>query len=71
MDVSGIGHDFIMADFDTPWSPPSEALLAALSLQWQCDIEHWFAEQGCDFLRLCPVFAWRCGGIEDGRTGME
>ena len=65
MDVSGIGHDFIMADFDTPWSPPSEALLAALSLQWQCDIEHWFAEQGCDF---CGYARYLHGDVVESRT---
>ena len=37
------------ADFDTPWSPPSEAVLAALSARYGVTVEHWYAEAGADF----------------------
>lgn len=49
LEISARGADFIQADFDTPWSQPGERVLAALSRQFGCDIEHWYAEQGCDF----------------------
>lgn len=39
----------IQVDFDTPWSPPDEALIAELSRQYHCSIEHWYAGQGGDF----------------------
>lgn len=39
----------IQVDFDTPWIPPDEALIAELSRQYHCCIEHWYAEQGGDF----------------------
>lgn len=49
LNISARGADFIQADFDTPWSPPGESVVAALSRQYGCEIEHWYAEQGCDF----------------------
>lgn len=37
------------ADFDTPWSPPSEAVLAALSARFNVTVDHFYAEAGCDY----------------------
>lgn len=50
----------IQVDFDTPWSPPDEALIAELSRQYHCSIEHWYAEHpGVDSGKT----AWgRCEG---------
>ncbi|MEG3126766.1 DUF1281 domain-containing protein [Pantoea cypripedii] len=46
------------ADFDTPWSPPSEAVLVALSSRYGVTVEHWYAEAGCD---LCGYALYRDG----------
>ncbi|SFF38657.1 Protein of unknown function [Kosakonia radicincitans] len=47
--VSDGGADWLVVDFDTPWSPPDEAVMAALSARYGVTVEHWYAEQGCDF----------------------
>ncbi|EAA9129523.1 DUF1281 domain-containing protein [Salmonella enterica] len=49
LNVSLCGDDFIQIDFDTPWSPPDAAVMEELSRRYNCVIEHWYAEQGCDF----------------------
>ncbi|EMD5224549.1 hypothetical protein VQ422_004509, partial [Salmonella enterica] len=49
LNVSSCGDDFIQIDFDTPWSPPDAAVMEELSRRYNCVIEHWYAEQGCDF----------------------
>ncbi|EDT2962836.1 DUF1281 domain-containing protein [Salmonella enterica subsp. enterica] len=49
LEIPSFGADFILADFDTPWSQPGEVVVGALSRQFGCEIEHWYAEQGCDF----------------------
>ncbi|MFV8808565.1 hypothetical protein ACNSPD_00470, partial [Yersinia enterocolitica] len=36
-------------DFDTPWGPPSNDVLSALSRQFDCDVMHYFSESGCGF----------------------
>ncbi|MGE0968578.1 DUF1281 domain-containing protein (plasmid) [Klebsiella sp. WOUb02] len=43
------GADWLSVDFDTPWSPPAEAVMAELSERYGVTVEHWYAEQGCDF----------------------
>lgn len=39
----------LTVDFDTPWSPVSEDVVAELSRLYGCEVEHWFAEQGCNY----------------------
>lgn len=46
------------ADFDTPWSPPSEAVLAALSARFDVTVDHFYAESGCDY---CGFAAYSVG----------
>ncbi len=40
---------FIQVDFDTPWCQPESDVVAALSRRFGCTLEHWYAEQGCNF----------------------
>lgn len=40
---------WLAVDFDTPWGPPAETLISALSAQFQCSITHYFSEAGGDF----------------------
>ncbi|EDV0069680.1 DUF1281 domain-containing protein [Salmonella enterica subsp. enterica] len=49
LNISACGADFIQADFDTPWSPPCVAVMEELSRRCDGVLEHWYAEQGCDF----------------------
>lgn len=49
LNISACGADFIQADFDTPWSPPGVAVMEELSRRCDGVLEHWYAEQGCDF----------------------
>ncbi|QKJ89344.1 DUF1281 domain-containing protein (plasmid) [Paramixta manurensis] len=39
----------VTVDFDTPWSPPAEAVLSAMSSRYGVSIEHWYAEAGGSF----------------------
>ncbi|HGW4117882.1 TPA: DUF1281 domain-containing protein [Serratia marcescens] len=43
------GENTLTVDFDTPWSPVSEVVVATLSQRCDGEVEHWFAEQGCDY----------------------
>jgi hypothetical protein len=44
------GHEgHIIIDLDTAWSPPSDNVIAALSEFWDCIVDHYFSEVGCDF----------------------
>jgi hypothetical protein len=49
LDVSFHSETCIQIDFDTPWGPPDDGVLAEMSQQFSCTLEHWYAEQGCDF----------------------
>ncbi|MCU7736025.1 DUF1281 domain-containing protein, partial [Escherichia coli] len=49
LDISSQGEDFIQVDFDTPWSQPENAVVAELSRRFSCTLEHWYAEQSCNF----------------------
>lgn len=83
LNISARGADFIQADFDTPWSPPGEAVVAALSRQYGCEIEHWYAEQGCDFCGyaryeqgeqvevFCDSLEWEPAGEDDEEACAE
>lgn len=46
------------ADFDTPWSPPAEKVLLALSERYRVTIKHWYAEAGGSF---CGYAAYSAG----------
>ncbi|EGL7120343.1 DUF1281 domain-containing protein [Salmonella enterica] len=43
------GENTLTVDFDTPWSPVGEDVVAELSKRYGGEVEHWFAEQGCDY----------------------
>ncbi|MDX6041207.1 DUF1281 domain-containing protein [Scandinavium lactucae] len=43
------GHGWLEIDVDTPWAPPGEPVMEALSGRWGCTIDHWFSEAGSDF----------------------
>lgn len=45
-------------DFDTPWSPGGEDVVAELSQRYGGEVEHWFAEQGCNY---CGYARYVCG----------
>lgn len=49
LNVCNGGPDWLAVDFDTAWSPPADAVMAALSARYGVTVEHWYAEQGCDF----------------------
>ncbi|BCH47553.1 hypothetical protein KAM260_54440 (plasmid) [Klebsiella pneumoniae] len=49
MNICFDGDTTLTVDFDTPWSPVSEDVVAALSVRYGAEIEHWYAEQGCDY----------------------
>ncbi|EPI2134820.1 DUF1281 domain-containing protein, partial [Escherichia coli] len=46
---SSQGDNFIKVDFDTPWCQPESDVIAELSRRFSCTLEHWYAEQGCNF----------------------
>ncbi|MDX6917759.1 DUF1281 domain-containing protein [Pectobacterium carotovorum] len=71
IDVEEIGEseEFVAVDFDTAWSPPTESVFAALSEQYQCEIEHYYSEAGCDF---CGFRMYSCGElIQLGDSSLE
>ena len=39
----------VQVDFDTPWCQPESDVIAVLSRRFSCTLEHWYAEQGCNF----------------------
>ncbi|EAY6135976.1 DUF1281 domain-containing protein [Salmonella enterica] len=49
LNICSQGSDFMVIDFDTPWSPASEEVVAELSKRYGCEVEHWFVEQGCNY----------------------
>lgn len=49
LNISSQGDNFIQVDFDTPWCQPESDVIAELSRRFSCTLEHWYAEQGCDF----------------------
>ena len=49
VNISRQGENFIQVDFDTPWCQPESDVVAALSRRFSCTLEHWYAEQGCNF----------------------
>ena len=49
MNISFDGDTTLTVDFDTPWSPVNEDVVAALSARYGAEVEHWYAEQGCDY----------------------
>ena len=49
VNISRQGENFIQVDFDTPWCQPESNVVAELSRRFGCTLEHWYAEQGCNF----------------------
>ncbi|MCX0001925.1 hypothetical protein MP845_24560, partial [Escherichia coli] len=49
LNISSQGENFIQVDFDTPWCQPESDVVAELSRRFGCTLEHWYAEQGCNF----------------------
>ncbi len=49
VNISSQGDNFIQVDFDTPWCQPESDVIAVLSRRFSCTLEHWYAEQGCNF----------------------
>lgn len=49
VNISSQGDNFIQVDFDTPWCQPESDVIAELSRRFGCTLEHWYAEQGCNF----------------------
>ncbi|EAC1429645.1 DUF1281 domain-containing protein [Escherichia albertii] len=49
VNISSQGDNFIQVDFDTPWCQPESDVIAVLSRRFSCMLEHWYAEQGCNF----------------------
>ena len=49
LNISSQGENFIQVDFDTPWCQPESDVVAELSRRFSCTLEHWYAEQGCNF----------------------
>lgn len=49
LNISSQGDNCIQVDFDTPWCQPESDVVAALSRRFGCTLEHWYAEQGCNF----------------------
>ncbi|WP_394627220.1 DUF1281 domain-containing protein, partial [Escherichia coli] len=49
VNISSQGDNFIQVDFDTPWCQPESDVIAELSRRFSCTMEHWYAEQGCNF----------------------
>ncbi|WP_065426250.1 MULTISPECIES: DUF1281 domain-containing protein [Serratia] len=43
------GYGWLEIDMDTPWSPPDESVMEALSDRWGCTIDHYFSEAGSDY----------------------
>lgn len=39
----------LSVDFESPWSPPSEAVLCAISAHFHCAVRHTYIEEGCGF----------------------
>ena len=54
VNISSQGDNFIQVDFDTPWCQPESDVIAELSRRFSCTLEHWYAEQGCDFAVPSP-----------------
>lgn len=52
------GENTLTVDFDTPWSPVGEDVVAELSQRYGGELEHWFAEQGCNY---CGYARYVCG----------
>jgi hypothetical protein len=83
LNISCAGKDFVQVDFDTPWSPVGDDVLSALSLMFRCQIEHWYAEQGCDFCgyaryergeqedAICSSLEWGVVDEDDGEGFLE
>ncbi|CAM4018886.1 hypothetical protein Xentx_03523 [Xenorhabdus thuongxuanensis] len=40
---------WMMADFDTPWSPPKGELFSLLSQRHECEITHYYCEEGMGY----------------------
>lgn len=49
-------------DVDTAWSPPSEAVLEALSARCGGTVEHYYSEAGCDY---CGYRRYDAGGLTE------
>ena len=50
----------LTVEFDTPWSPPDNAVLLALSERYQCSVTHYFSEQGMGF---CGMSEYESGEL--------
>lgn len=53
----------LSVDFDSPWSPPSEAVLCAISAHFHCTARHTYLEEGCGF---CGYGEYANGLLIDG-----
>ncbi|EOI1394449.1 hypothetical protein ACMGOD_005680 [Klebsiella oxytoca] len=53
---------FLEIDTDTAWAPPEESVMEALSAQWNCIVNHWYSEAGCDF---CGYRRYEAGALVD------
>lgn len=60
LNVNDSGPEWLEVDFDTPWSPPSDSVLAALSRRFNVGVEHWYAESGESF---CGYNTYSDGGL--------
>jgi len=58
LELENVTSTVFDADFDTPWLPPGEAVLEALSHRYGVTIEHWYAESGCNY---CGYAAYSSG----------
>ncbi|MEQ9883282.1 DUF1281 domain-containing protein [Pectobacterium brasiliense] len=71
IDVEEIGEseEFVAVDFDTAWSPPTEAVFEALSARYQCEIEHYYSEAGGDY---CGFRVYSSGELtQRGEASLE
>ncbi|WP_200780714.1 DUF1281 domain-containing protein [Klebsiella oxytoca] len=60
------GENTLTVDFDTPWSPVGENVVSTLSERFGAEVEHWYAEQGCNY---CGYARYRDGELESTLTG--
>lgn len=70
-DVGNADQASLQVDFDTPWGPPDNKVLMALSERYQCSVTHYFSEDGEKFCGMSDydsgkLICTTCDSLEHG-----
>ncbi|MFK3663581.1 DUF1281 domain-containing protein [Scandinavium sp. NPDC088450] len=69
VDIAWESEESLTVDFDTPWSPPDERVVALLSERYDCQLSHYYSEAGGDYCGFREYLEGEC--LSQGDSSLE